>query len=570
MNRSHRQSGSVLLVVVVLLLLAGLLTLLALNTGVFEQRTSGNDLRTKLVDEVANAGLAQGMEFFRQHPTYLTDSSKWTACTAANDKFPCGSVPASRRSTMWYWSDTGHDFDGGGISGWEQRMLPIPTANVVTTTGNGLSAQYGVGAVLCRVASKTAATDPTTCVDFGATGVSTTSVITFVSVAGLKDEGARTTLTQTVGSYNLLSGLTNAPPLLASGSVDVTGGIQVVTNPNSGGVGVPVSVWSRKALTKTGTPNTCYYNEFLHNSSGGTNGTVYLDDASPNFPLCDNCNCAGADSLSFDNSGNKVDAGIDILQNSGVNSDYTQALASGYANYDVKPQEFPCDLFAQVFRIQAWTDSDADYFCDTKVLADFKSPNTGVTTKMGADESYLFTNARTIVNPTTAVTTLSLPSAAQLIIPTGKNAAGTATTTYPNSGFSGLVWCQSSCDIGSGDQLGSAANPVLLVIDSASEVQIKGKVFGIVFMRSLAGTATLTPATGYKMTTEVATGGTASLRMNSGAVIYGAVVIQGQMTKANGTSSIVYNSDVITGLMGEGGFTKFVGVPGGWTDRYSY
>ena len=50
MNRSHRQSGSVLLVVVVLLLLAGLLTLLALNTGVFEQRTSGNDLRTKLVD----------------------------------------------------------------------------------------------------------------------------------------------------------------------------------------------------------------------------------------------------------------------------------------------------------------------------------------------------------------------------------------------------------------------------------------------------------------------------------------------------------------------------------------
>ena len=37
-----------------------------------------------------------------------------------------------------------------------------------------------------------------------------------------------------------------------------------------------------------------------------------------------------------------------------------------------------------------------------------------------------------------------------------------------------------------------------------------------------------------------------------------------------GTSSIVYNSDVISGLMGEGGFTKFVGVPGGWTDRYSY
>jgi len=92
-------------------------------------------------------------------------------------------------------------------------------------------------------------------------------------------------------------------------------------------------------------------------------------------------------------------------------------------------------------------------------------------------------------------------------------------------------------------------------------------------MRSLADGATLTPLTvpPYTMSaTQIASGGSASLRMNSGAVVYGAVVIQGKMTKANGTSSIVYNSDVITGLMGEGGFTKFVGVPGGWTDRYSY
>jgi len=61
------------------------------------------------------------------------------------------------------------------------------------------------------------------------------------------------------------------------------------------------------------------------------------------------------------------------------------------------------------------------------------------------------------------------------------------------TGFSGLVWCQSSCDIGSGDQLGSAANPVLLVIDSSSEVQIKGKVFGAMPM-----TARLTPAEARK------------------------------------------------------------------------
>jgi hypothetical protein len=572
MHSRHSQSGSVLIVVIVLLLLAGVLSVFALNSGVFEQRTSGNDLRAKLVDEIASAGLAQGMEYLHQHPAYLLDTSKWAACTKDNDSFPCGSVPEARRSTMWYWKNGGHDFDGdGSVSGWEARMLPIPAANLVTKTGNGLSTQYGVGAVICRVASKTADTDPTVCTDFEDESASATSIITFVSVAGIKGEGARTTATQSVGGYNLLGDLANAPPILASGSVDVTGGIQVVTNPNSGGAGVPVSVWSRKSLAKTGTPNTCYYNEFLHNSSGDANGTVYLDPASPNFPLCDDCNCAGADSLSFDNSGNKVDAGIDILQNSTVNSDYTQPLATGYANYDVKPEEFPCDLFAQVFRIKAWNDADDDDFCEEKQLADFKSPNTGITTKMGADEVYLFTNAKTIVNPTAAVTTLQLPTAAQLVLPAGKDAKGNATSAYPNSGFEGLVWCQSNCSIGANQQLGSAAHPVLLVIDSASEVSIQGKVFGLVFLRSLAGSKTLTPTTGYTMSsTEIGNGGGASLRMNAGAVIYGAVVIQGQMTKANGTSSVVYNSDVLSALMGEDSFTKFVGVPGSWTDRTSY
>lgn len=546
MKMPARQSGNVLIVVVLLLALAGIMALFGLNTGVFEQRSSGNDMKAKTVNEVAEAGLAQGIEYIHQHYSYITDTTKWTACSATDTSFPCGSVPATRRGTMYRWSGGGYDFDGNGtISGWEAKMLPIPASNIVTSVGNGFAVQYGVGAVLCRAAFKATTADPTACTDSGS--ASATSVLTFVSVATIPGESARRTVSQSVGSYNLLNSAPNVPPVLASGNVDLTGTLQIVTNPNAAGTGVPVSVWTRKTISKTGTPNTCYYNEFLHNSSGSSNGTVYTDTSSPNFPLCDDCNCAGADSLSYDASGNKQDKGIDILDGAG-----------GGANSAVAASEFPCDLFQQVFGVQAWSDSDGDNFCETKILTSYKNPNTQANVTMGVDEAYLFQNSTTII-PSADTTTANLATAAQLALP----------GTYPSSAYSGLVWCQTNCDIGSNKQMGSAASPVLLVIDGDAKIQ--GKVFGLIFLRSLAGGKTMTPSTGFAMSaTEVANGGNTSLSMNAGSVVYGSIVVQGQVQKANGTSSVVYNGDVITNLLNSPGLVKFGGVPGAWTDRTSY
>src|SRR6476469_3895226 len=147
MQSRNRQSGIVLVTVILLLLLVGTLSLLALNTGVFEQRSSGNDVKSKLVTKVAEAGLSQGMEFLHQHYDYMTDSTKWTQCTATDSSFPCGSVPSTRRATMYYWSGgAGYDFDGSGAaSGWELKMLPL-AANIMPTTT--FPATYGVGAVI--------------------------------------------------------------------------------------------------------------------------------------------------------------------------------------------------------------------------------------------------------------------------------------------------------------------------------------------------------------------------------------------------------------------------------------
>src|SRR5688572_27747660 len=78
--------GNALVVAVILLLLASVITLLTLNVGIFEQRTSGNDARAKLIAEVAEAGIAQGAEFFRLQPALLKPSGNWVQCT--DDSFP--------------------------------------------------------------------------------------------------------------------------------------------------------------------------------------------------------------------------------------------------------------------------------------------------------------------------------------------------------------------------------------------------------------------------------------------------------------------------------------------------
>lgn len=559
-NLRSRQSGAALLVAVVLLLLAGLLTLLALNIGVFEQRSTANDLRAKTVREVAEAGLAQGFEYLmRQHPS-LMEGSSWVKCDTADTTFPCGAVEqfepdgtTPRRATMYKWTGTGAS---GAVvdtfpSELTSRMLPL--AKTITTVG-GFSVNYGVAPLLCYVAPASAnPTDPVRCTTLDA--ASDQRVVTFVSVGSIKNESARTTLVQTVGRYNLFDGATGLPPIIAAGSVDITGGLQIVTNPNAGGTGVPVSVWTRKDVIKHGTPNTCYADEFFRFGAKQNSPPTFYQ----NTVVCDDCNCNGDASLSYDKSGNIQDEGIDILD---VDAGTTSADRGGGVNYNVRSDnlsypicEFPPDLFAHVFRVATWQDVDHDCVGERKVMTTYKNPNTGVDTVMGADEAYLYTNAALVINPTTA---------GALLMKTDQQYSG----AYPSASLGGLIWCQSNCDIGSNQQLGTPSNPVVLVVDGS--VRIQGKVFGLVFVRTLANGNTLTPATGYTMTTaEIASGGTSVLDMNAGSVVYGSVVVQGEVDKANGTASVVYNGDVLGNIEGPSN-DRFSTLPGAWNDKWSY
>jgi len=141
--------------------------------------------------------------------------------------------------------------------------------------------------------------------------------------------------------------------------------------------------------------------------------------------------------------------------------------------------------------------------------------------------------------------------------------------SYPSASLSGLIWCQSSCNIGSNQTLGSVDNPVVLVADGDTTIQ--GRVFGIVLLRTKAGGATNTASSGYTMTsTEIANGGAATLRMNAGSAVYGSIVVQGQVEKANGTAAVIYSEAVLNAIGQNPNNNRYATLPGAWNDRSTY
>jgi hypothetical protein len=546
-----RQDGAVLLVAIVLLALAGIIGLLALNVGVFESRSTGNDLRAKMVNQVAEAGLSQGFEFLiRQHADWIDDDTKWELCGATDTKFPCGAVPAAVRGTMYRYKGA-----AGSITDVDDNLdaYMLPLNGKLATVGQGYAVAYGVAPVICRVAKPVVGDTSIKCSTDTATA-SKQRIGTFVSVARIPGESARATLTQTVGRYSILANGPNVPPILASGSVDLTGTLQIVTNPNAGGTGVPVSIWTRKDVAKHGTPNTCFADEFFR--YGNKHGDAAWAGTTIKTVICDTCECSGDKSLSFDKAGNAVDEGIDILD---IDGNTTSPSRAGEVNLDVRPQlnEFPCDLFEYIFSVKTWVDntSPADYFCETRVARSAFTPdwNGALSANLYPDEAFLYANAAHVILDPTDTATINFFAGA-------KNAAGTDVYDPAfalNQSASGIIWCKPGCNIGSNQVVGSPDHPVLLVIDGSARIQ--GRVFGLIFLRN----NTNGPA-------DPATGGAAVLDMNAGAAVYGGIVVQGAVDKANGNAAVIYNGDVLAALANDPSNMKYATLPGAWSDLKSY
>lgn len=513
---NSRQQGSTLLVAIVLLLLASLMGLMAMNVGMFEQRSSGNDLRAKLVKETAEAGLSQGFEYLlRANPGIIDNAGNWELCGATDETFPCGAVPAAMRGNMFRLrANVGGYTDAGAnplATALTQYMLPTDSNKAI----GGFNVAYGVAPVLCRVRLETPPNNTRiACADNPAGQWGNRAVVTFVSVAQVRGESGRTTLAQAVARSPILAFQGNPSTLIATGNVTPNGNGDVVAMPNAAGPGLDISVWTRQNVSMSSAFGTCDRQTFLESAGESLNDPGWraksLDGGCPK----------------------KGDEGWDILDNDG----------NAGTNQDVRAAEFPCDLFEYAFGVKAWKDTNGDGFCETRMPAVNVTLN-GVNTSLYPDEAFLYANARQIIGGDPALTRSD-----QI-----KGALGAA--SY------GLIWCRSGCDKGppgKPDELGSPAKPVVFVVDG--EMQTNGTIiYGLVFMRD------------PNATLDAATGGTASFKQNgSKAAVFGSVFIQGNFAVGSGNGPVVGDPEVLSALMNDPSLAQFDTLHGGWSDRYSY
>jgi hypothetical protein len=546
--------GNALLVVVVLLLLASLFVLFALNVGRFEQKTSGNDLRAKIVQEVADSGIAQGVEYLNANRTFFATDARWRLCAANESAFPCGAVPAARRGTMYTYVNAQ---PGSALA---DRLIPLPAA---MPRAGGFDATQQVSAVLCRVKAIPAAGPGTTECATDLAEASSTWVVTVVSKAALTGEGSSATATQTIGAYNIFSFGPSVPPLVASGTVAVGGGFQVVTAQDAAGPGIPTSIWTRLDVDTNGTPNTCFFDDFMR-EGGTSSGPRYYDG----IAVCDTCKCPTGNSLSYGQGGNFCE-GADIVDIEA--NDANPAGCPTSPNLSIRREEFPRDLFAFLFGISAWNDVDRDGIasgspCTTAALdcnfseqriiqanCTFPDPATGAerTASLPADTCHLL-NLKNVIHIGDGVDD-------------ARNAQRWASTAVASSG------CMSRPSPGCPDttaippcrgldQIGTPSHPVALIYDGAL-TQVHFKLYGLYFGREPNASTVLSKTTG----------GSAELGMNGGATIYGAAVVQGMVTSGGGgTAAVVYNKDVLFNLINDPGNFEPASIPGSWTDRLRY
>ncbi|WP_447502611.1 PilX N-terminal domain-containing pilus assembly protein [Aeromonas caviae] len=92
--------------------------------------------------------------------------------------------------------------------------------------------------------------------------------------ATLADELGKATVQVQVAGYNLMADA-KAVPLMGLG-ISIGGSYNIVANPNGGGPGVPLSVWSEEPVTGNGAWKTCHLGDF----SGGC-GVTLSDSKDP-------------------------------------------------------------------------------------------------------------------------------------------------------------------------------------------------------------------------------------------------------------------------------------------------
>ena len=317
--KNHR--GAALLMVVLILVMMSVMLFFNARVTSFEQIISGNDRRAKLAHHVAEAGISHATRYFRQNirdinsieasgwlPSSPGANKHWLPCSADDTILPCaaasleadGRADGFNRENVFYYVE-----DPDAVT--PNTYLPLqalvtefddsdPPVAIDKTT-------YKVQALLCVMDY-----DPE---GFDASNVNTYAkcdgsgipsginmAIRLVSTGTADDGSAEAVIMQTLANVEPGGGPPGVP-IMSFNALSPTGNINIVANPNGGGVGVPTSIWSRQLVDietpGAGSVATCELEEFMatHDSSFWSSWT---DADGVVYQTCDSCVCPDKES----------------------------------------------------------------------------------------------------------------------------------------------------------------------------------------------------------------------------------------------------------------------------------
>jgi Tfp pilus assembly protein PilX len=594
-----RQRGiGTLLVAIVLLGIVTVLTLFAMSSGVYEQHAASGETRYKLANETAQAGLDQGLEFMKAMsaniataaggagglvgwlPTASTKTDgKWQYCGSglsgtSSSWSPCdtiepGVTTSTTRSTYMYYTggtaNTASSLTMADNSGNLMFLDSTGTAGKQSlTTMGAFSVDYEVKALLCLIDANNANKchtqswassssnwpsvgrpykDPATGLGpFAVTLVSQSRLV--AANAGTDTENAQAVLKASTATYRII-GQPPDVPLVASSSVTGLGNAEIVTNPNGGGTGIPLSIWTDGCIHVTasdpcgGNSNasfaTCQPDEFF--LTGGTNAGT-CSTISTGAP----CNYQGSTTCAGGGSGCSCSKIANIVGNN--KSPYGLGALSGH--YGTNSVAGP-DLLGvgvggilpdtQFFPLSPlnnppdkYDNSLFEYVFGTHV-AD-SSSNLLDADGNGTDDATDF-----LQQNFTAISScagLNINSQGFMYTPKG-----------------------TACSL-PGSQIGTPNYPVTLVTQGDTTLGSQTRFFGIIFVRCEATAGqSLKPSSG--------TCNGYNVKASGGPQLYGAMIIEGSPT-ITGSPQLIYDANVLSNLLNGPNNQRLGVLPGSWSD----
>lgn len=516
-----------LAITIILLVIVTLMVLFAANVGYFDLRTTNNQNRSEITEQLAEYALNLSGEFLKGNRRQIINRTGtgwlvaggtgpgWVRCPAGAivANHPCAAERLqTRREQMYY-------FDNNRSTG---AIDPIPYTTVAgaqtgALTGADTASRFAgnvtVNSLLCLIGYDV--TDPTNPIprcEAAPTNGNGNVAITLVAEASLPGESSSATLKETWATVGQLNP-TAAVPLIASGLVQGLGNAQIVAAPNAGGYGVPASIWSPNNVDigttgscgggGLGSVSTCHLGEYLKSTPRNQLKTTCA--TSNNACGCPSASVAGVDFLSG-HSGSVRREGLDILDIDGNCGELPDITFFPREPWDRPTDPTDDSVFEYVFGV--------DYVVD---------------------------EGASIVNTNCGASGTQNCAAFAMLEEFGATPLTNCSSLNTNS--SGIFYVQGNCDL---PNVGSATRSVILVVDG--EVRINGNVdfFGMLFVRSNNNTAQVNGSGNVK--------------------IFGALVVEGNVNMT-GSLDIVYDSTGASGNPNElPPGARFGKVSGSWLD----